>query len=137
MATCKECIHTDVCRRPFNTAKTQAEFAQVCHDFKNKAGFIEIDNSEMLCKVDENTTFYDGILHIIFGNQCKTIFLDAEHDTPVTLRDCYKIFSSKYKKDAEMLAPIVIFEDYTHGDIYRYGNHDEYWEKIGETIGFA
>ena len=46
MSTCKDCIHTDVCRRPFNTAKTQVEFAQVCHDFKNKADFVAVKHGE-------------------------------------------------------------------------------------------
>jgi hypothetical protein len=38
--TCKDCIHTDVCRLPFN--KSEVEFAHVCHHFKNKADFVEI-----------------------------------------------------------------------------------------------
>ena len=37
MATCKDCIHTDVCRLPFNTSETKVEFAHVCRLFKNKA----------------------------------------------------------------------------------------------------
>lgn len=37
MATCKDCIHTDVCRLPFNTSEIKVEFAHVCRLFKNKA----------------------------------------------------------------------------------------------------
>lgn len=42
--TCKDCIHTDVCRLPFN--KSEVEFAHVCHHFKNKADFVEVKHGE-------------------------------------------------------------------------------------------
>lgn len=42
MATCKDCVHSPVCRLPFNTSKTQLNCVEVCHHFKNKADFVEI-----------------------------------------------------------------------------------------------
>lgn len=48
MATCKnDCLHSSVCRLPFNTSNTQVEFAQVCHHFKNKADFAEVKHGEI------------------------------------------------------------------------------------------
>ena len=35
---------------------------------------------------------------------------------------------------------MVIHDDYTRGEVYRYGNHKikgvKVWEKVGTTIGF-
>ena len=31
----------------------------------------------------------------------------------------------------------VIAESPLHGEIYRYGNHGDYWEQIGEVCGYA
>ena len=44
--TCKDCVHSPVCRKPFNTSKTQVEFAQVCRHFKNKADFVEFKHGK-------------------------------------------------------------------------------------------
>ena len=44
--TCKDCVHTPVCRLPFNTSKTQVNFAEECHHFKNKADFVEVKHGE-------------------------------------------------------------------------------------------
>lgn len=32
---------------------------------------------------------------------------------------------------------LLIYESYTSGVIYRYGNHGAYWEKVGTMEGFA
>lgn len=32
---------------------------------------------------------------------------------------------------------IVIAESPLHGEVYRYGNHGEYWEQIGTVCGYA
>lgn len=47
MATCKkDCMHSPVCRLPFNTSETQVNFAEECHHFKNKADFVEVKHGE-------------------------------------------------------------------------------------------
>lgn len=48
MATCKDCVHSPVCRLPFNTSETQVNFAEECHHFKNKADFVEVKHGEWL-----------------------------------------------------------------------------------------
>lgn len=42
--TCKDCLHSPICKLPFN--ETQVDFAQVCHHFKNKADFVEVKHGE-------------------------------------------------------------------------------------------
>lgn len=32
---------------------------------------------------------------------------------------------------------LVIYENYSFGEIYRYGNHGNTWELVGETCGYA
>lgn len=58
----------------------------------------------------------------------------TDNDIFITLEDCRKMFEQKYGKQ---LSLCVWFDDWTHGELYNYGNHGKCWEKIGETIGFA
>lgn len=58
------------------------------------------------------------------------------NDKFITLEMCRKQFSNQYGGDGDPVLT-VIFEDWTHGDIYKYGNHGDCWEKVGETIGFV
>lgn len=47
MATCKnDCVHSPVCRLPFNKSKTQLNCVEVCNHFKNKADFVEVKHGE-------------------------------------------------------------------------------------------
>ena len=47
--TCKDnCLYSPVCRLPFNTSKTQVNFAEECHHFKNKADFVEVKHGKWL-----------------------------------------------------------------------------------------
>lgn len=72
--------------------------------------------------------FDDGIIWIFSEDgSCKELFLDCEYDKPISLDEL------KEKHNAK----IVISESWLSGNVYRYGNHGEFWEKIGETIGFA
>lgn len=82
---------------------------------------------------------WDAIITIFsgYGEQAKIIrFIHTaegtDNDKFITLEDCRKMIG-------ETIAPVhVIFDDWTHGDIYTYGNSSEkVWEKTGETIGFA
>lgn len=72
--------------------------------------------------------FYDGIFNIITETgRSKHLVICGEFDAEVSL----DYFRKKYK------AVIVIYEQDLHGIIYRYGNHGDFWESIGTTIGYA
>lgn len=72
--------------------------------------------------------FYDGIFNIITETgRSKHLVICGEFDHEVSL----DYFRKRYK------AVIVIYEQDLHGIIYRYGNHGDFWESIGTTIGYA
>lgn len=76
----------------------------------------------------EKIVFYDGIFNIITETgRSKHLVLCGEFEHEVSL----DYFRRKYK------AVIVIYEQDLHGIIYRYGNHGDFWESIGTTIGYA
>lgn len=53
---------------------------------------------------------------------------------PGTLREIETWFVNRY---GEMLPCTVLTEYGVRGVLYRYGNHGNYWEEIGETCGYA
>lgn len=76
----------------------------------------------------EKIVFYDGIFNIITETgRSKHLVVCGEFDAEVSLA----YFRKKYK------AVIVIYEQDLHGIVYRYGNHGDFWESIGTTIGYA
>lgn len=80
----------------------------------------ELDGSKIV--------FYDGIFNIITETgRNKSLVICGEFEHEVSL----DYFRKKYK------AVIVIYEQALHGIIYRYGNHGDFWESIGTTIGYA
>ena len=90
-------------------------------------------------KVDGNEVgTWDALITIFCGTndeaRIKRFFLVADgtdDDKFITLEDCRKMIG-------ETSTPVtVIFDDWTHGEIYNYGNHGKEWWKVGETIGFA
>ena len=44
---------------------------------------------------------------------------------------------SKVKVCKEWGTVTVIAQTPTHGEIYQYGNHGDYWEQIGTSCGYA
>lgn len=87
--------------------------------------------------VDGKTTgTYDAVIHIIYGDRGKTIYLVAdgtEDDKFLCLDDCLDIIG--YEGEGRV---IVIIEDPLKGKVYQYGNYAEKcWEEIGETQGYA
>ena len=74
--------------------------------------------------------FYDGIITIFKENEtrAKRLILIGEYERKGISLDEIR---EKYK------GKIVIYENMFDGAVYRYGNHGEYWEHIGYTIGFA
>lgn len=80
----------------------------------------ELDGSKIV--------FCDGIFNIITETgRSKHLVLCGEFEHEVSL----DYFRRKYK------AVIVIYEQSFYGIIYRYGNHGDFWESIGTTIGYA
>ena len=72
--------------------------------------------------------FCDGIFNIITETgRSKHLVICGGYDHEVSL----DYFRKRYK------AVIVIYEQGLHGIIYRYGNHGDFWESIGTTIGYA
>ena len=97
-----------------------------------------IDNAPTVAKISTNNIyenlegkeilFDDGIIWTFSEDgSCKRLILDCEYDKPISLDE----LREKYN------AYIVISESWLSGNVYRYGNHGEFWEKIGQTIGFA
>ena len=92
----------------------------------------------------KNATFLDGYLYIICNKEkedytelehemvCKVISIIPEitdFDDPWTLAMIAEKFPT---------VKIVIYDSWTHGDVYRYGNHKAgEWELVGETEGFV
>ena len=60
-----------------------------------------------------------------------------DNDKFITLEDCRKMFEQEYEQETDCLSIYVWFDDWTHGEIYNYGNCGAKWYKTGETIGFA
>lgn len=88
-------------------------------------------------KVDgDKTGIYDGFAYIIYENTGKTICKVAHGDntdTFLSLNDCLKLVNY----DGFGVC-IVIFESWTSGTVYQYGNYnDGNWYKHGITYGFA
>ena len=85
--TCKDCIHTDVCRLPFNTSETKVEFADVCHHFKNKADFVEVKHGEWI-KQERKCKYYPSYKCSVCGystpfagdNYCKVCGADMRKE---------------------------------------------------------
>lgn len=102
-----------------------------------------LDHSEEIA--DGNVVFYDGFLYIIcreidgvddFGFEKVIHSIDVKTLIPE---------SGEYYSLAELLMRypsviMVIHDDYTRGEVYRYGSHKingvKVWEKVGKTIGF-
>jgi len=89
---------------------------------------VKADNQMGMALNGEDIVFYEGILHIIKEGETKAneVILTGEYSRGISLADIRK------KK-----GKIVIFENANNGIVYRYGNHGEFWEKVGYTIGFA
>ena len=84
----------------------------------------------------EDITLTEEMITIIWDDhegvrQCKVINQD-EHDEPVTLEEIRLSICEEH-----IGSILVIAESFLNGTIYRYGNHDESWEKVGTMEGFA
>lgn len=86
--------------------------------------YAKIENPNSVEMLDATTiileTFY----------QCEKVYNYGLKGKGFTLSDINK----RYEEEKQIL---VITECGIGGSVYRYGNHGDYWEKIGETIGYA
>lgn len=53
MATCRECLHFNICVKSINAPK---DFALICDDFKNKSEYVKRERGEWI--FDEDNDFY-------------------------------------------------------------------------------
>ena len=90
-------------------------------------------------RLDDEVVFCDGILWVLTYCDGKPgiqkVNLCSEYDKPICLFDIAERFPHVVK---------VIFEDWTSGCIFNYGNHpnppfsgDGKWELVGTTVGFS
>ena len=83
----------------------------------------KIDNPEQVYTHEGLTVISDG----------RTVRVEPElpespYDTPSL---------AEIRRSVNGRSILVISESGLHGDIYRYGNHGDYWELVGETCGYA
>lgn len=94
---------------------------------------------------DGNVVFYDGFLYIIcreidgvddFGYEQEIHSIDVKTLIPES-GECYSLAEILMRYPSVVM---VIHDNYTRGEVYRYGNHKvngvKVWEKVGTTIGF-
>ena len=92
-------------------------------------------------KSSHNVVFGESIVSIFWVNKPQTPgrveYIKGVRTYPggnMTLEDCYDMaVGNGYKKGAIT----VCCESPLHGEIYKYGNHGSFWEKVGETDGYA
>lgn len=92
----------------------------------------------MLEKVSPTEKLQFDIVTIIFNDISETLHQNYEFsENCLSLQNCKRI-AYGFCKDTERKGTILIVaENPTDGVVYRYGNHGAYWEKIGETCGYA
>ena len=85
----------------------------------------------MEIKNPEEVEFSEMILTIILGADDFESFVEKiclNEGEFTTLKDI---------KDDYPSVEMVIAESALSGKVYRYGNHGEFWEEVGETRGYA
>ena len=83
---------------------------------------------------DNEIMFDDGILYIVNVDEkeYQSITIDPEYSKPISLWSIAPNFNSPYGEHI-----ILIYENYSSGIVFRYGNHGKGWETVGTTIGFV
>lgn len=101
-----------------------------------------IEKTQLIEKLKHRvSTDDDSIVSIFWENKPQTSgrvgFIEGVRTFPgdnMSLEDCYNIAVwNGYKKGVIT----VCRESPLHGEIYKYGNHGSFWEKVGETDGYA
>ena len=79
------------------------------------------------CNINSGGT----IVKIIWESGVAELYGDLD---TITLKDCRETAVQRGYKGGTIT---VIAENPLDGNIYRYGNHGDYWECIGEVFGYA
>lgn len=85
----------------------------------------------------DNIRFYDGFIYIISCPDMNKNRWTIDHKIKIAE---YDVSGGWSLSDIQKMYPyvkIVIFEDALEGNVYKYGNHGEYWEEVGKTEGYA
>ena len=61
----------------------------------------------------------------------------GDFETNYTLQDCYYIAKLNGFNHSGHGCLKVLDEGMLHGNVYVYGNHGDFWEKVGEVAGLA
>lgn len=87
---------------------------------------------------DENTDLSGMTVIDIFSDDCNCNCYYARfygnEDEEFTLRDCFNL-AVEHGFTKGVIT--VLAERPLDGTVYRYGNHGDYWECIGKTVGYA
>lgn len=79
----------------------------------------------------EDTILFDGVCYVLTRNIKESkLYIDytCDYSDGISLLDIEEKYPHVF---------MVIFEEHLNGKVYRYGNHEDYWEEVGETNGFA
>lgn len=87
--------------------------------------YSSVENPETVEMLDVTTVITDD------DAKCSKIHVIPELGESLTLADI------RNSVDSSKRCITVITEWPLEGYVYRYGNHGDYWEKIGETCGYA
>lgn len=80
MATCKDCVHFEVCRGEYAEGIEQLLTCDGCEDFKDRSRFVELPHAEW---IEDEDMYGDPIYHC---SNCNEHFV-LEEGTPTD--NCY------------------------------------------------
>lgn len=109
------------------SALQQTNRESICHCYDEKYSLGDVvDPAKESC--------WDGYVMIFNSKKIVTKIIPADIDGPMTLNACLDV-AKKLKMDRPIC---VIFDSWTRGDMYAYGNYnDGKWHYYGRTGGFA
>ena len=95
---------------------------------------LKIINTRIEYGKVEDADLFTSVTVIINHKDIIYYSLNEYEEKPETLKELQEYITKKYGK---MDYTIVITEYGLSGRIYKWGNHGEYWELVGNTQGFA
>lgn len=83
---------------------------------------------------DGKETWIDPLSSLVVINDAVVMPLKVKADDVITL---YDVLETAKKHKIRIGTILVLYELGLRGEVYRYGNHGDFWEKIGVTVGYA
>lgn len=84
-------------------------------------------------KVSEKTMVGGGILRIIGEKKVQILYTDEG----IALEECLKR-AREAEPDIDQYQTVIVIEEHAlEGKVFKYGNHGDFWEEVGETRGYA